>query len=46
MDNGEGGMENGEWTMENWYTLDGVRLSGKPTKKGMYINNGKKVIVK
>ena len=31
---------------EAWYTLDGVRLSGKPTKKGLYINNGKKVIVK
>ena len=31
---------------ESWYTLDGVRLSGKPSKKGLYINNGKKVIVK
>ncbi len=31
---------------EAWYTLDGVRLSGKPSKKGLYINNGKKVIVK
>ena len=26
-----------------WYTLDGVRLSGQPTKKGLYINNGRKV---
>ena len=31
---------------ESWYTLDGVRLSGKPTKKGLYINNGKKVVIK
>ena len=31
---------------EAWYTLDGVRLSGKPTKKGLYINNGRKVVIK
>jgi hypothetical protein len=29
-----------------WYSLDGVRLSGKPTTKGIYINNGKKVVIK
>jgi len=29
-----------------WYTLDGRRLNGKPSVKGMYINNGKKIIVK
>ena len=29
-----------------WYSLDGVRLSGKPTQRGMYINKGKKIIVK
>ena len=28
-----------------WYTLDGVRLDGKPTKKGLYIHGGKKVVV-
>jgi hypothetical protein len=27
-----------------WYTLDGRRLSGKPTQKGIYIHNGKKVV--
>ena len=27
-----------------WYTIDGRRLQGKPTKKGIYIYNGKKVI--
>ena len=31
---------------EAWYTLDGVKLSGKPSTKGIYINNGKKVVIK
>ena len=31
---------------ETWYTLDGVRLSGKPSTKGIYINNGKKIVIK
>ena len=31
---------------EAWYTLDGRRLNGKPAQKGVYINNGKKIIVK
>ena len=41
---------------EAWYTLDGVRLDGKPSKSGLYIrstsdrlqgkNNGKKVAIK
>ena len=40
--------ETGEMTFDSeaWYTLDGVRLSGKPTKKGLYINNGKKIVIK
>ena len=29
-----------------WYSLDGVRLKGRPTAKGVYINNGRKVVVK
>ena len=29
-----------------WYTLDGRRLSGKPMQSGLYINNGKKVVIK
>ena len=29
-----------------WYTLDGRKLNGKPTTKGLYIHNGKKVIIK
>jgi len=35
-----------EFTTDGWYTLDGHRLLGKPSKKGLYINNGKKVIIK
>ncbi len=31
---------------EAWYTLDGIRLSGQPSTKGIYINNGKKVAIK
>ena len=31
---------------EAWYTLDGVRLSSKPSTKGIYINNGRKVVIK
>ena len=29
-----------------WYTLDGRKLQGKPTTKGVYIVNGKKTIIK
>ena len=29
-----------------WYTLDGRKLQGKPTAKGLYIINGRKVVVK
>lgn len=30
----------------DWYTLDGRRLSGKPTKSGIYIRKGQKVFIK
>ena len=29
-----------------WYSTDGRRLNGKPAQKGVYINNGKKIIIK
>ena len=29
-----------------WYTLDGRRLSGAPTECGVYVSNGRKIIVK
>jgi hypothetical protein len=28
-----------------WYTVDGKKLQGKPTTKGIYIRDGKKVWV-
>ena len=33
--------ENGEW-----YDLNGRKLNGKPAQKGIYIKNGKKIVVK
>ncbi|MDY6249372.1 MAG: hypothetical protein SPL55_08120 [Prevotella sp.] len=27
----------------NWYSVDGKKLNGEPTKKGLYIHKGKKV---
>ena len=32
-------------SLSGWYTINGSRLSGKPTMKGLYIYNGKKVVV-
>ena len=29
-----------------WYDLQGRRLDSKPTQKGLYINNGKKIVIK
>ena len=29
-----------------WYTVNGVKLSGKPTMKGVYIHGGRKVVIK
>ncbi len=31
---------------DEWYTLDGRKLNGKPTTKGLYIVKGKKVMIK
>jgi len=31
---------------DSWYSHDGIRLKGKPTKSGVYINGGRKVVVK
>jgi len=43
---GVGSIENGKLTIDNWYDLNGSKLQGMPTKKGVYILNGKKVVVK
>ena len=41
-------IDNSQLTIDNdvWYTLNGTRLNGKPTKAGVYIVNGKKVVIK
>ena len=30
---------------DTWYSIDGVRLNGKPSERGLYINNGHKVLI-
>lgn len=37
---------NASQSREGWFTLDGVHLTDKPTEKGIYIHNGRKVLVK
>lgn len=41
-------IDNGQLTIGNgiWYTLDGRKLQTQPSRKGVYINDGKKVVVK
>ena len=29
-----------------WYSIDGIKLQGKPTRKGIYIHNGRRIVVK
>jgi hypothetical protein len=36
-------MDNGQLTKDSYYTLDGRKVEGAPTKKGVYIVNGNKV---
>ena len=31
---------------QGWYTVNGVKLETAPTEKGIYINNGKKIVIK
>ena len=31
---------------DNWYDLSGRKLNGMPTRPGIYINNGRKIVVK
>jgi hypothetical protein len=28
-----------------WFSLDGVRLDAQPTRKGLYIHGGKKIVI-
>ena len=43
------GIEDLKFSIDNsadWYTLQGTRLSGKPSQSGIYLHQGKKVLVK
>jgi hypothetical protein len=50
LDNATGlkAIDNGQLTIDNgdWYDLNGRKLQNMPTRKGVYILNGKKVVVK
>lgn len=39
-------MDNGQWTMDNWYDLSGRKLNHGLKSKGVYIVNGRKVVIK
>ena len=43
---GVNAVESGKLKVESLYDLNGRKLQGIPTKKGVYIMNGKKVVVK
>ena len=37
---------NEDMTAEGWYTIEGKKLNAAPTQKGVYIQNGQKVVIK
>jgi hypothetical protein len=37
---------NNIYLTDSWYTLNGQKLNRKPTRKGIYMQNGKKVVIK
>ncbi len=43
-------IDNSQLTIDNWdgawYSIDGRKLSGRPSAKGLYIHNGRKVAIK
>jgi len=41
-----GEVDGEKWADGGWHDLQGRRLSAKPTKPGLYILNGKKVVIK
>ena len=36
--------DNGKMTNDSYYSIDGVKLSGEPTKKGLYIHKRRKIV--
>jgi hypothetical protein len=43
---GEIDTTTGEISFDGWYDMSGRKLEGKPTASGIYINNGKKIVIK
>ena len=43
---GDAGSDSRALDNNPWYTLDGRKLSGKPVQRGIYVNSGKKVVIK
>ena len=43
---GDAGSDSRALDNNSWYTLDGRKLSGKPVQRGIYVNSGKKVVIK
>ena len=39
-------IEAAETNSNVWYNLAGMKLNGQPTERGIYINNGKKVVIR
>ena len=41
-------IDNGQLTTDNveWYNMNGQKMNRKPTKRGIYVNNGRKVVIK
>ena len=39
-------INSSRYDSDAWYTLDGRKINGKPAMSGMYINNGRKVVIK
>lgn len=39
-------IENGTIVNDNYYTIDGKLVKGQPTEKGIYVVNGRKVVIK
>lgn len=48
IDNVKWSINDAQSSMANdqWYTIDGRQLRGKPTQKGIYIHNKQKVVLK
>lgn len=39
-------MKDGKGSEDSFYSIDGHKFSGKPTRKGVFIRNGHKVVIK